>query len=109
MAVDWDQAVLGPVMAVFGEPVTYCPAAGGSFPITGVFDEAYRDLLLVDDSAGITTETPVLGVRLAEFPAPPLQNDTLTIGSVGCTYAVREVRLDGHGYAKLMLTFVSSP
>ena len=44
-----------------------------------------------------------------EFPAPPVQNDTLSIGSVGATYVVREVRLDGHGYAKLMLNFVSSP
>jgi hypothetical protein len=107
--VDWDSLVLGPCMDVFGEPATYLPAAGGSFTIAGVFDEAYRDLQLVDTETGITTEVPVMGVRLSQFPNPPLQLDRITIPSVNATYRVREVRLDGHGFAKLMLNFLSSP
>jgi hypothetical protein len=79
------------------------PAAGGGpFQIAGVFDEAYRE---VDPAAGmaLTTETPVLGVRLSQFPLPPLQGDALTIVRTGETYLVKEVRPDSHGYAKLLL------
>jgi len=109
VAVNWDAMVLGPLMGVFGEPATYLPAAGGSYLITGVFDEAYRELELIDGASAITTELPVLGVRLAAFPVPPVQNDRVSVASVNTTYVVREVRPDGHGYAKLMLNFVSSP
>ncbi len=109
MSVDWDTAVLAPLEGVFGEPATYMPAAGGSFPIVGVFDEAYRDITLIDTAIGNTTEMPVLGVRLAQFTTLPLQNDVVQIASVNTTYRVREVRLDGHGWAKLLLNFQSSP
>lgn len=110
MAIDWDSAVLGPLFQVFAEPVTYTPSGGAPFalPSGGVFDQAYREVTLVDDVPA-TEETPVLGVRLADFTTPPAQNDQLEIASVDTTYIVQEVRLDGHGYAKLMLSEVSSP
>jgi len=107
MAIDWNKAVLGPVMGVFGEAVTYSPSAGTPFAISGIFDEAYREVEVVDGDIPVTTEIPVLGVRIADFPAPPLQGDLLTITRTGATYAVREARLDGHGGAKLMLNYIS--
>jgi hypothetical protein len=109
MGIDWDTYVLGPTVSVFGEPVTYSPAAGngpilaiGGGAITGVFDEAYRDQ---DAIVGIEANTlmPVLGVRLAQFPTAPVKNDQLIRQSTGLTYIVRDVRPDGHGGAKLML------
>ncbi len=105
--IDWNAAVLAPVHGVFGQPVTYTPSALGATPftVTGVFDEAYREIDLAGGTA-ITTETPVLGVRASEFLAPPMQGDTLIIQATGHTYSVRDVRPDGHGEIKLMLNFV---
>lgn len=109
MAIDFDALVLGPCRDTFGEKATYKPATGASFAISGVFDEAYRELTLLDTGDATSSDIPVLGVRLADFPAPPAQNDKLTIVSVNSTFIVKEVRPDGHGWAKLMLNFVSSP
>lgn len=105
MAIDWDKAVLAPTADVFGEPATYLPAAGGSLPIVGVFDEAYREVDLIDTGVGATSITPVLGVRLAQFTASPVQGDQVRVPSVGKLYVVREVRPDGHGWARLMLGY----
>lgn len=108
-ALDLDALVLGPCVAAFGEaaqgyPVpVYTPAAGAPFALDGVFDRGYRE---IDQLTGvpISTAMPVLGVRLAQFPAgvTPQPNDHLTIR--GVTYLVREVRPDGHGHARLMLS-----
>lgn len=110
MAIDWDGKVLAPVVAVFGETVTYMPADGGSFSITGVFDEAYREIILLDGGTAITTEDPCLGVRLAAFPSGqiPRKGDQLAVLSVSNIYTVKDVRIDGHGGAKLMLNFTSA-
>lgn len=117
MPVDWSAVVTGPCLAVFGEPVTYLSAVGGQFQITGVFDEAYLELTPMGRGPGlaseafafgspgaISTEMPVLGVQMSQFPIPPAQGDQLTVR--GNTYAVKEVRPDGHGAAKLLLNMV---
>lgn len=108
--IDWDKAVLGPVHSVFGESVTYMPARGMPFPIDGVFDKAYLAADALGDGTQMSTAQPVLGVRLALFPAgsPPVQSDKLKILSSGAIYRVKEVRPDSHGEAKLLLTFVSA-
>ena len=106
MAIDWNQHVLQPVNNVFGEPGTYSAAEGGSFAINGVFDQAYTEVIITDDSAPINSVMPVFGVCLADFPAwcaTPKKNDKLYVNSVKLTYIVRDVRPDGHGHAKLML------
>ncbi len=106
--VDWDAAVLGPVMSVFAEPITYTPAAGAPFSAAGVVDEAYHAIAgLGEDGVALTTEIPVVGVQLSTFLQAPVQGDQLTVARTGITYAVKEVRSDGHGWAKLMLTYVS--
>lgn len=103
--VDWDALVLAPLQAVFGEPVTFIPASGDApFVGAGVFDEAYRQIDLAGGEA-VTTECPVLGVRLSAFQSPmqavPQQGDKLSIR--GATYMIREVQKDSHGGAKLLL------
>lgn len=102
MAIDWDKAVLGPTISVFGESATYMPAAGGSFAVSGVFDEAYKDVQQIDP-LGANEAMPVFGTRLVLFPAPPQQNDLVRIASVGRVYVVKDVQPDGHGWVKLML------
>jgi hypothetical protein len=116
MAIDWNALVIGPTIAVFGENVTYY-GQRSYFAITGVFDEAYTELtplgrggmasesLSLGYPGSITTEMPVLGVQIAQFPfsSQPEQGDTLVICRTGATYVVKEVRLDGHGGAKLLL------
>ena len=106
--IDWDKAVLGPVHGVFGEPVIFMPSMGSPFPIDGVFDRAYLSVSPLGDGTMMTAAMPVLGVRLALFPpgAPPIQHDKLQILSTGATYRVKEVQPDGHGEAKLLLTFM---
>jgi hypothetical protein len=120
VAVDWDNLLVGPTVACFGEPVSYQSQSGGSaFPITGVFDEAYReltplgagDVTFSDIQLGsvVTAERPVLGVQLSAFPtgSSPIQGDTIVIR--GGIYVVREVRSDSHGGAKLMLNQLQAP
>jgi hypothetical protein len=112
MAIDWDADVLGPVMAVFGEgdpalsatlPI-YMPQAGPSFTLAdAVFDREYLDVNQFGDGGDNTSRKPILGVRLALLPTPPLQGDRVYIPSVNLTYIVREVRPDGHGHAVLSL------
>lgn len=104
--IDWDAAVLGPCEAVFGESVTYRPINAAEFVTTGIFDEAYREVDIAG-GMGVTTESPVLGIRMSQFSIPPMQGDQLTIDRTGKTYAVREVRSDSHGSARLMLNQVN--
>jgi hypothetical protein len=100
--VDWDSLVLAPLQSVFGEPVTFLPAIGQPIAVSGIFDEAYREVDLAGGMA-VTTESPVLGIRISDFPVLPLQGDQVTVPSRAKTYIVREVQLDGHGAAKLLL------
>ena len=110
MSIDWDGNVIGPLMDVFGESVTYTPDSGTPLPLTGVFDEAYQDITLLGDGTGMTTVSPVLGVRLADFPSGviPRKADTVAIPSVNTIYTIKDVRPDGHGWAKLMLNIKSA-
>jgi len=110
MPINWSAEVIGPLMGVFGEPVTYRPLAGGALPISGVFDNAYlKEVMFEDATSGVTEVSAVLGVQLSQFPSVPVQNDMLSVASVNTTFVVREVRLDSRGGAKLLLSKVSSP
>ncbi|KWT89350.1 hypothetical protein APY03_3429 [Variovorax sp. WDL1] len=45
----------------------------------------------------------MLGIRTSDFPVLPLQGDQILVPSRGKTYVIREVQIDGHGAAKLLL------
>ena len=110
MPIDWSAVVLGPLMGVFGELVTYTPRSGVALQITGVFDDAYlKEVMFEDATSGVTSVAAVLGVQLSQFAAPPAQNDSLMVASNGATYLVREVRTDSRGGAKLLLSKSSLP
>lgn len=113
--IDWQNKVVAPCIAAFGQPATLVQG-GQSYPLNGVFDEAYAE---VDPSSDmpVTTVKPCFGfnvadVNLAGQPVSVLQGARLTIAAsafagaspaVDTAYIVREVRLDGHGWARLML------
>lgn len=114
MSVDWSNLVLGPCIDTFGQVCTYSPIAAMPFAITAIFDSAYLELTPMGRGPGldsemmsyglpgaISTEMPVLGVQLSQFPQPPLQGDVVTIGTD--TFQVKEVRADSKGGAKLLL------
>lgn len=109
--IDWDQLVVVPLVEIFGEGdagVTYYPAGGSAFDVNGVYDDAYREVRVVNGTA-VTVEQPVLGVRVSQFAQKGLvldetrQGDQLVVKRTGERLAVKEVRLDSHGHALLML------
>ena len=104
--IDWDNLVLAPLQDVFGEPVTFITKFGAQFVGAGVFDEAYREVDLAGGIA-VTTESPVLGIRTSQLQVMLRQGDQVVVPSRSRTYSIREVRIDGHGSAKLLLNEVS--
>lgn len=107
--MDWDDIVdgkiLGPLMAQFGTAITYMPAVGGSFQITGAYDKAFFGVDPVTGSTVVTNQ-PTVGIQVSQFTLvgiEPQQYDTLTINKTGEQWQVREVHLDGHGGGRLML------
>ncbi len=106
---DFDGYILAPLFGQFAESVTYGFSDGSTLAVDGIFDEAYRELIPQGGVLAYTTERPVCSVRLAQFAnAPPQQGDMLTVNRTGNVYAVHEVRLDGHGAAKLMLNWIDA-
>lgn len=103
--VDWDAAVLQGLEDVFAEPATYMPKGGAApYQVLGVYDAGHRDVVLLAPQSPATTSSPVFGVRVAQFTTLPAKNDRLTIPSAGMTYFVTDVQMDGHGWAKLILS-----
>jgi hypothetical protein len=104
--MDWDDIVdgkiLGPLMEQFGTAITYMPADGGSFQITGAYDKAFFGVDPVTGST-VVTQQPTVGIQVSQFPIEPQQYDTLMINKTGEQWQVREVHLDGHGGGRLML------
>jgi hypothetical protein len=107
--IDLDALVIGPTIAIFGEPVTYADEQGVIQTVSGVFDSAYRALPALGGEYVMdihsTVLVPVLGVRMSDFPVSPYQGMELTIRSN--VYAIKEVQTDGHGHAKLLLNLGS--
>ncbi|MGO4379739.1 head-tail joining protein [Pseudoduganella sp. RAF53_2] len=100
--IDWDKMVLAPTVGVFGEEVIYMPAEGEAYPITGVYDEGNRDLHL-GGGTGFNSSNPIVGVRVAEMKAYPLQGDLLRITRTGDLFEVKDINDDGKGGLTLSL------
>jgi hypothetical protein len=108
--IDWEAKVGAPVVGVFATATAlYIPTNDALAPydgVQGVFDEAYREVSLIDTDAPTSDARPVIGINDGQFKFPPVQDDRLVIttakGLAG-TYIVKEVRADAHGITKLML------
>jgi hypothetical protein len=104
MAIDWDARVVAPCVRVLGEPITYRPANGVPYQISGVFDNAYREIdELTGELVPLVAAIPVIGARMADFNIPPAQGDQLTVLGNGLSYVVKEQRADSHGHVLLKL------
>ncbi|TAH39288.1 MAG: electron transfer flavoprotein [Planctomycetota bacterium] len=84
-----------------GQPVLYLPGAGGSHTIHGVFSEQHVEL---DPETGttITSQSPLLTLRLAELPVTPLV-DVDRVQVRGVTYRVKDIQEGTGGRASLVL------
>lgn len=75
MAIDWEREVLDPLAEVFGLEewlVSFFPQDGTApFGIKPVFDEAYREVILLDAMAPTTDAMPVMGVPRHYFKGMP--------------------------------------
>jgi hypothetical protein len=107
--IDLDALVIGPTIGVFGETVALADGSAAPPTFQGVFDSAYLELPALGGEMiadlNISTRRPVLGVQLSSMPVEPLQGMELVIR--GKIYSVKEVREDGHGHAKLLLSLGS--
>jgi hypothetical protein len=112
MAVDWEAEVGEPTTALFGSAATYFPGDGSPpFGVVGVFDEGYREVVIIDSLSYTSDAQPVIGITDGQFAAwgwKPAQNDKVLIQDPlamanGKTFIVKEVRPDSHGITKLML------
>lgn len=114
--IDWQTKVVAPCMAVFGQ-AAQISFAGQISPLTGVFDEAYKETD-VSDGMPVTTVSPSLGINtsdianLAGQPLSALQGSRVTVfastipggaPAIDTDYIVQEARADGHGSARLIL------
>ena len=94
--------LLGTALNVFSEDnlIEYLPAAGGTFNFKGIYDESWEELD-PETHTMISDTRPNLGIRLSDFPAPPVKSDRLVYE--GATYTVEDIREDGQGGATLFL------
>lgn len=99
------ERMLGVVVKTFSEPagsVVWLP--GGQEPgVTlphAVFDAAHTE---VDPDTGgrISTDQPLLGVRISDLPAPPTTDDRVRVGEQ--LYEIVDVHPDGIAGALLVL------
>jgi hypothetical protein len=104
--IDWQANVVGPCIAVFGEPATFKARSWNMpFGISAIFDDAFKVVTMSRDGTEVLSTFPAAGVNLADFPVMPAQGDEVTREGTGQTYVVREVRKDSHGGAMLILNF----
>lgn len=107
--VDWDKKLLAPLFGVFGEECEHRPRGGEPYRLTGIFDRAYVQQVIVEDGGTESNSVfPGLGVRDAECRVKPEQGDIFLIVRTGDLYTVNDVQPDSHGGTRLELNRVKS-
>lgn len=78
----------------FGDkvPAQYLPKAGGSFPITGIFDNHFEQVD-PDTEQVIASNQVTYGIKLKDLPNPPCKGDKLI--RCGKTFLVIDSQEDG--------------
>lgn len=82
-------------LGAFGVSVTYQPQAGGSYQVTGIFEEGRRP---EEATPGMYT---AIFFRAADLPAAAQRGDQVTIA--GVAYRVVDVDADAEGGVRLVL------
>lgn len=104
MSLDFDQLVLAPSVASFGEvnrgfaiPV-YTPFGGSAFSIDGIFRIPEGPVLGIDNEPPpLMTRMPMLDLRVSQFPAGVVaaQGDNIVVR--GVSYTISDAAFDGDG------------
>lgn len=103
MVIDFDGTLNAAISATLGDqvPIVYFLQPGIGTPVFGVFS-LITDRTFADDGtpdANIVVAT--LGLQVSQLPAAPQQNDTAQVD--GVTYVIKDVSVDGLGWAYLDL------
>lgn len=105
--MDFDRYVLAPVMAAFGESVTYYNTTLAPQVLRAVYDDRYRETTFKDGLEVVDTH-PVLGLRTADLPAGVLPVKGEGFRVQGRLYVVSDPpETDGHGHIKVPLRFAN--
>lgn len=89
----------------FGEDVVYTPRGQQPINIRGIFDREFQQVD-PDTEIVIASNTPMLGVKLADIPFKPKKGDKVKIRNI--EYKLTDAQEDGQGGASLILHKVSS-
>jgi hypothetical protein len=84
-------------LRAFGRQITYTPAAGDPFTVTGIVDSGARP---ENAAPGVYA---LLFVPAAAFPDPPARGDEVTVG--GAVYKVVDLQADAEGGLRMVLHF----
>lgn len=83
-----------------GEDATYYPCKGASVAVRVVFDNEY-EIVDPDTETVISSNAPVILVRLSDYPGPIKENDRFEMS--GVKYKVWSIQEDGQGGARVTL------
>jgi hypothetical protein len=98
--IDWDGLVLAPLNDVFGEEVDYTPLGAQAMRVSGIYDDAYKE---IDGVTGFASTCPVVSIRFASVNRMPMQGDWIDIIRTKEKFVIRSVEPDGHGSIKIFL------
>jgi hypothetical protein len=98
--IDFDSIVLGPCLDAFARPVIVIPRKSQpghpEYAARGIWDRRPSDVDLLDGGV-LGSDTITLGVRLSEFPVPPVKGDRVYIPASGPLEHVGTCEIDDDG------------
>lgn len=115
--IDFDALVLNPATDIFSIVVTYTPAvsqpAAPAFVARGVYSSSALEVEMQDGTIFSDQQTK-LDIRLAEFPAEPMEGDLVTITDSrhpanGRQFWIGTLHKDGQGGGTLLLRLTEPP
>jgi hypothetical protein len=95
--------MLGRVVRVLGEPITYKRGTAIYANVPGVFQSAHA-MVDPDTGMGVQSNQPIVGVRLSDLPITPKVGDRVIVR--GREYRVAETQEDGNAGVTLVLQYV---
>lgn len=124
--IDFDTLVLGPCVSIFGRPIIVTPIAsqpgdpvavppvpaGLPYFATGVW--ASRPTDVVTETGILSSQVHTLGIRVLDFPIPPVAGDTVEVDAAGSLprigfCLIEDTDDDGQGGTVLTLKVLDGP
>lgn len=87
----------------FAEQFTYTTTGGLVYPISAIFDDAFRS---VDANSGaiVSSQQPKIRVSMSALRTVPAQGDRLRRNKTGIEYLLRDKEPTGNGCVDFLLT-----